>query len=593
MIKSLTIKIMGAILIFLLIPSVILAQPTPEELQESINGGVSWVATQQNPDGSWGTSEIIAHTGFALTKLCDYAKEQGFSPLDEEYEYFDAVNEGMEYLFSTLTTHGPGTGLVFSPGICNHHETYNAAVALMAVANCINAAGIDLGMVISDVNPLVNGLTIKQMLDELVLWFSWSQHAQGGWNYNPCASEEADNSHTGYVVIALRYAELVGANIPVTLKTKLSAFIDLIQDDITGESYYRPTWPWPNALKQGNLLLEMSFVGDAATSPRVLKALEFLATLWDQNNADPGWRDPQAMYCLMKGFESFGIETITVSSVERDWFAEFSTYLLDTQYPDGSWPWSWWSDEIVSTCWSLFVLEKVAPPPPLVIVDLDIHPMSWPNPIQLKSKGVTPAAILGTNKLDVSDIDVSSLLLEGVAPVNWLIQDVTAPGSSDGVCNDIYMEPDGIPDLTLKFNTQDLLAALGSVNPGDELTLKITGKMLDGRNLEGDDCILIVKSGKKSAEIGSGEVTEYALIQNYPNPFGNSTRISYQLPENSFVTLKVFNLLGQEVETLVNQQQQSGIYSVEWNGSTLRNGTYFYRMTASGFVETKTMIINH
>jgi hypothetical protein len=590
MIKSFSFKLMGAIMMFWLVPAVILAQPTPEEILESIDKGVSWLVDQQNPDGSWGTGENVAKTGFALTKLCDYAKEQGLSPLDEEYEYFDAVNSGMDFLFSMIKTHGEGTGLVFSPNICDHHETYNAAVGLMAFGNCIYVSGVDLDMVISDIHPLVNGKTVKWMLDELVQWFVWSQEGTGGWGYSPC-DDWSDNSHTGYVVIALRYAELVGASIPVGLKTKLSSFIDLIQDDITGESYYTPTWPWPNALKQGNLLLEMSFVGDAETAPRVQAALNFLATLWDNNSADPGWRDPQAMYCLMKGFESFGMETITVGAVERDWFAEFSTYLLANQLPDGSWGWSNWSEPVVSTAWALFVLEKVAPPPPLVMVDLDIHPMSWPNPIQLKSKGVTPVAILGTVKLDVSEIDVSTLLLEGVAPVNWYIEDVTAPGSSDGTCNDIYMEPDGILDLTLKFNTQQLLAAIGPVYPGDELVLKLTGKMIDGRNLEGDDCILIVNSNKKNAE-AAGVLSEYSLLQNYPNPFNTSTCINYQLPEKSHVTLKVFNLLGQEVETLVNQQQQAGNYSIEWDGRNLKSGTYLYRMIASDFVETKTVVIN-
>jgi hypothetical protein len=594
MIKSFSFKLMGAIMMFWLVPAVILAQPTPEEILESIDKGATWLANQQNSDGSWGSGELVAKTGFALTKLCDYAKEHNELPADQP-----VIMAGLDYLFSMAKTHGPGKGItvIANSGLCDHHETYNAAVALMAFA----AFG-DPDYVITHPNPVVNGLTIRQLMTEMVSYFTWSQHPQGGWSYEPCnpAWYSSDNSHTGYVVIALRYAEEAGITIPASLKANLSSFIDLIQDDITGESYYTPTWSWPNALKQGNLLLEMSFVGDDLTTQRVQAALNYLSQIWDEPTTDiygKGWKDPQAMYCLMKGFVSLadGIETIEVAGVDRDWFAEFSEYLLSNQLADGSWDWSFWAEPVnkknLSTAWALLVLEKFAPPPPLVMVDLDIHPMSWPNPIQLKSKGVTPVAILGTVKLDVSEIDVSTLLLEGVAPVNWYIEDVTAPGSSDGTCNDIYMEPDGILDLTLKFNTQQLLAAIGPVYPGDELVLKLTGKMIDGRNLEGDDCILIVNSNKKNAE-AAGVLSEYSLLQNYPNPFNTSTCINYQLPEKSHVTLKVFNLLGQEVETLVNQQQQAGNYSIEWDGRNLKSGTYLYRMIASDFVETKTVVIN-
>ncbi len=591
MFKIITKNMVGIILLLWIVPAIALAQPTPEEMKASIDNGVTWLVAQQNPNGSWGDEtqgewgEIIAHTGFALTKLCDYAKENGLSPFDDP-----AIMNGFDYLFSMVKSHGEGLGLTVSSSICWHHETYNAAVGLMAFANL----GDPDYIIDYDANPLVDGLTISQLITEMVTYFAWSQEANGGWGYNPCDTWE-DNSHTGYVVLALRYAEEAGVTIPAALKTNLSAFIDLIQDDVTGESYYTPTWIWPNALKQGNLLLEMAFVGDAVTDARDQAALAYLASIWDEPYTDifeKGWKDPQAMYCLMKGFESFGIETIKVGDVERDWFAEFSTYLLATQQLDGSWPWTLWADPIVSTCWSLFVLEKVAPPPPLVLVDFDIHPMSWPNPINIKSKGVTPTAILGTAEFDVMQIDIATLMLEGVAPVSWYYEDVTGPASSDGVCNDMYMEPDGIMDLTLKFNTQELLAAIAPVAPGDERVLKITGKLLEGRNIEGDDCIKIVNNNLKSAIMGSGDVFEFGLSQNYPNPFSKNTRITYRLAEDTDVAIQVYTLLGQRVHTLVNQYQNAGEYSIEWNGNNLQSGTYLCKMVASGFTDVKTLIIN-
>jgi hypothetical protein len=79
----------------------------------------------------------------------------------------------------------------------------------------------------------------------------------------------------------------------------------------------------------------------------------------------------------------------------------------------------------------------------------------------------------------------------------------------------------------------------------------------------------------------------YELNQNYPNPFNPSTSITYALPEQAVVTLKVYNLLGQEVATLAEQIQEAGYYEVTWNGrnglgQTVGTGVYFYRFEARG-----------
>lgn len=592
MFKSFTKRLLGAMMSFLLFTSITLAQIDPA-LQESIDKGVEWLLAQQNEDGSWGDYyEVIAQTGFALTKLSDYALENGNDPIEDP-----DIMEGFDYLFSMAKTHGTDKGITIVSDLCNHHETYNAAVALMALAS-LQAPD----HVITSTNPLVDGLKVIELMAEMVEYFAWSQHPQGGWSYEPCypGSYLSDNSHTGYVVIALRYAEDAGIPMPAGLKTNLSTFIDLIQDDVNGASWYTTSWQWYNALKQGNLLLEMSFVGDPVDAPRVEAALTYLASVWNEPNPDidgMGWKDPQAMYCLMKGLESFGIETITVGTDEIDWFEVFSAYIIANQAADGYWTsvWDYSLDysRIPATSWALFVLEKIAPPPPMVYVDLDIHPMSWPNPIQLKSKGVTPVAILGTEEFDVENVDVTTLLLEGVAPVKWIIYDSTTPDGDDDGCNATMLGPDGYMDLVLYFNTQELLNALAPVSPGDELVLKLTGNLTEGRPLEGDDCVLIVKSlGKKSAELEITDMRDFVLEQNYPNPFNSSTRISYYLPDAAQVSIKVFNLLGQEVHTLVNQHQTEGEHSITWDGKPLQNGTYFYRMIVDNFIDTHTMIIN-
>lgn len=87
------------------------------------------------------------------------------------------------------------------------------------------------------------------------------------------------------------------------------------------------------------------------------------------------------------------------------------------------------------------------------------------------------------------------------------------------------------------------------------------------------------------------ELPATTKINNYPNPFNPTTTISYQLPENSFVTIKVFDLLGKEVATLVNEIKPAGYYSVNFNGSKLSSGIYIYTLSANGIIYTKKMLL--
>jgi len=83
----------------------------------------------------------------------------------------------------------------------------------------------------------------------------------------------------------------------------------------------------------------------------------------------------------------------------------------------------------------------------------------------------------------------------------------------------------------------------------------------------------------------------FSLSQNYPNPFNPSTSISYQLPTNGLVTLKVFDLLGREVRILINQEKPAGTYSVDFSAADLPSGVYFYKLTAGSFTSTKKMML--
>ena len=87
-------------------------------------------------------------------------------------------------------------------------------------------------------------------------------------------------------------------------------------------------------------------------------------------------------------------------------------------------------------------------------------------------------------------------------------------------------------------------------------------------------------------------LNDFTLNQNYPNPFNPSTRISFSIPQNSFVTLKVFDVLGNEIETLINKELSSGSYDIEFLGKNLGSGVYFYNLTAGEFTKTMKMILS-
>ncbi|MCJ7555214.1 MAG: T9SS type A sorting domain-containing protein, partial [Ignavibacteriaceae bacterium] len=84
---------------------------------------------------------------------------------------------------------------------------------------------------------------------------------------------------------------------------------------------------------------------------------------------------------------------------------------------------------------------------------------------------------------------------------------------------------------------------------------------------------------------------EFELFQNYPNPFNNSSIIKYSVPQFSYIIIKVFDILGKEIETLVKEEKPAGTYEINWNAQNLPSGVYFYQIQAGSFIDTKKMIL--
>jgi predicted GH43/DUF377 family glycosyl hydrolase len=100
-----------------------------------------------------------------------------------------------------------------------------------------------------------------------------------------------------------------------------------------------------------------------------------------------------------------------------------------------------------------------------------------------------------------------------------------------------------------------------------------------------------ISTGVIGNERKLGIPSEFTLYQNYPNPFNPTTTIQFDLPKNSEVILKVFNILGEEVAMLVSDRLSAGSYSYEWNASNLASGVYLYRLQAGDYFETKKMVV--
>ncbi len=100
---------------------------------------------------------------------------------------------------------------------------------------------------------------------------------------------------------------------------------------------------------------------------------------------------------------------------------------------------------------------------------------------------------------------------------------------------------------------------------------------------------------KKEAILSDGDnsviPTEYNLSQNYPNPFNPTTRIDFQLPEKRYVSLKIYDIQGNLVTTLVSKEMEAGYHSTTWDANGFASGVYFYRFTSGSFVATKRLLL--
>ena len=410
-------------------------------------------------------------------------------------------------------------------------DSYNLATQILALVSTENSA---------------HSGTINGAVSNLVA----NQYGTGGWGYGSAEPFGADNSHTHVALLALYVAAKAGYTVPVATWTQAASYLETEQQPDGGWEYWEgggdPGWTptglgsYGSMTAPGVMGLEMcEDMGATLTPGSVSAGIDWLATTYTFNSpapstcSNPGANGLNFLGETWMHYFMWTVEEAMVVPTEKkylthssgspsyDWYYDGADFLVNSQImispapapPQGYWsnpnedyPYSGMVSDLDVTCFAMLFLEKVTAQ--VVTVYVDIKPGSCPNPLNLKSKGVLPVAVLGTEDFDVTTIDPLTILLsreeveEGVALIRSDYEDVATPFEGE-LCDCHDLNGDGYADLTLKFKTQELVETLGLGEvAGDEIPLTLTGNLREsegGTAIKGADCILVLdvpKGGK-------------------------------------------------------------------------------------------------
>jgi hypothetical protein len=202
---------------------------------------------------------------------------------------------------------------------------------------------------------------------------------------------------------------------------------------------------------------------------------------------------------------------------------------------------------------------------------------------------------------DVISVTINGRPVDTNEPLIWtengdmfeVCEFTSQQGADECECN--TEGPDGHTDLVLQFRRFHFILAPPGVQVGDNMPIALSGELLDGTPIWGEDCIMLMGRSFEQS-VSSGRSDEPMLYSNYPNPFNPMTVMSFSLPQASDVRFVIYNVLGQRVTTLIDDYLEAGTHSIDWDsrnstGGPLASGIYLYRLETGSFVETRKMVL--
>jgi len=378
-----------AILVFTMAPA---RASTEAQKATAIAGGLAYLASIQNADGSWpgGYGYPIASTGSSLLAFEEQYYKQG-GTWGALPDYSPVVTKAANYLMNHISTATLSTPSPVVPGFMGTYadhigaywgsdeESYQTGLALPAIARLTDGInGITPGSVIGT-GPL-SGQTYLQAIQRTVDQMTWAQNGPasgvyaGGWHYMLQPPQgDADNSTSQWPVVGLTYAQGVpGVTVYPQTKTELQKWINFIQNPVDGSSgYMAPFGSYNDESKTGGLLLEMQYAGGGGNQAL---ALNYLNTNW-QNGPSGTWYGnfghPYAMWSIYKGLETtIGLDNMsTITNLHANpgdidnpyhgwnWWEDYCNSLVLSQNGNGSWGgYSYW-DYGLATPWNINILN--------------------------------------------------------------------------------------------------------------------------------------------------------------------------------------------------------------------------------------------
>ena len=356
---------------------------TDGEIDDAIQDGLAWLASQQNADGSVGSGYGLANTSLAVLAFQNEGHFAGGGSV-----YSDEVEKGLDYIFTfghkininnqtvgysgrndNPDTNGNSQGIYFR----QYTYMYETGIVMQAlVASSTPNRVVSTGE--------LAGMTYREVMEDLVDFCAWAQidgtSGRGGWRYEYFNNETGpgDNSVAQWPVLGLVAAEQWGINAPQFVKDEMQHWVTYIQDPVTGASGYSGPGSISNVSKTGGLLVEFYYLGDDKDTPRVKKAVDFINSHWNDGPSNTWYGNlghPYAMFGVFKGLELLKITEIpnaeaNTETAAGDWWGHYCEFLVNDQThvtaDSGYWAGYDRFGQYLATPWYIVILQATIIP---------------------------------------------------------------------------------------------------------------------------------------------------------------------------------------------------------------------------------------